>query len=95
MSLCYKLLIMVTLSCALIPTYALAKSPAQNEREETCQTAGGKWREFPNGCADFCFNVRSKKAVMCTMALMPSCDCGPDECWNPQNEQCEPNTLEW
>lgn len=44
---------------------------------EACRQAGGEWREFPDACADRC-----GQADVCAKVLTPSCDCGPQRCWN-------------
>jgi len=59
--------------------------------ETDCQTSGGTWKQFTNGCADSCELARqnSKNPIICTQATTMGCDCGEDECWN--GEECEIN----
>ena len=63
----------------------------QTDEETDCQTSGGTWKQFTNGCVDSCELARqdSNNPIMCTQATTMGCDCGEDECWN--GEECEIN----
>lgn len=53
-----------------------------------CTKDGGRWKGFPDSCADTCAFIRGSD-VGCKEVITPSCDCGPDKCWN--GEGCEFN----
>lgn len=64
-----------------------------NEEPEplhNCQTSGGTWKEFKNGCADTCA-YNADPSQMCTESLTYSCDCSPGRCWNGTG--CEQNPF--
>jgi hypothetical protein len=55
---------------------------------EECERVDGIWKDFPNGCVDFCSYARNE-SLECAEVVTDSCDCGPDRCWN--GSTCEPN----
>lgn len=57
-------------------------------KEDACVDTGGVWKEFSNSCADTCNYNRNKENIICALAIVESCDCGPDKCWN--GITCEP-----
>ncbi len=46
-----------------------------------CEEAKGVWREFGNGCVDFC-HPKFDQFSICTQALTYGCDCGKGRCWD-------------
>lgn len=48
---------------------------------DSCKKQGGVWREFGDGCGDSC-ESKINKLPICTTALVYSCDCDGDLCWN-------------
>ncbi len=63
-----------------------------SEQQNTCETAGGTWKTFNNGCVDSCDYARNPSEIICTQAITEGCDCGEDMCWN--GESCEANQPE-
>jgi hypothetical protein len=58
----------------------------------SCMNAGGTWKTFSNGCADYCeFARRNTGNIACTQVITESCDCGADKCWT--GKTCEPNNV--
>lgn len=62
------------------------------EREDACEAAGGNWEWYSNGCADTCASQSVPEGErVCTMIAGPSCNCGPEACWN--GTSCVSNPL--
>lgn len=61
-------------------------TPATSPADPNCTNSGGTWRQFSNGCADFCGTKtpdgRPNPDIACTQALTDSCDCGAGACWD-------------
>lgn len=76
------LIIMLCLFCKLNLSFAAAENNMAN-----CQNLGAKWRQFSNGCADYCAKYETEFSV-CTMALTWSCDCGEGKCYDNINNIC-------
>ncbi len=55
--------------------------PTTFDDRNICEDSKGVWRQFGNGCANNCESAFDKFA-MCTNALVFSCDCGKNRCWN-------------
>lgn len=55
--------------------------PTTFDNRNICEESKGIWRQFGNGCADTC-EAKFDKFVMCTQALVYSCECGKNRCWN-------------
>lgn len=45
-----------------------------------CVKSQGLWKEFPNGCADTCFN--KKHPGLCSSKKTQSCKCPDSKCWD-------------
>jgi hypothetical protein len=57
---------------------------------DMCTQARGKWKNFTNGCADYCeFRRETPGEIVCTQAITEGCDCGPSMCWT--GARCEQN----
>ena len=54
-----------------------------------CDSVGGTWTVFNDGCVDSCEKARNPSGIFCTQAFTFGCDCGIDKCWN--RETCEEN----
>ena len=80
-------------SAILLTVFVINNSEGKlgNPAEEKCSEGGGVWREFSNGCVDSCELERNPEIISCTQALTFGCDCGFDECWDFENENCEEN----
>lgn len=61
-----------------------------NDPKKDCEMAGGRWREFSDGCGDSCALLKGQE-IACTMAMTMACDCGSDKCWDGQ--RCVPNPV--
>ncbi|MBP7710132.1 MAG: hypothetical protein KA100_03590 [Rickettsiales bacterium] len=61
--------------------FAQTIRPTTFDDRNICEDSKGVWRQFGNGCANNCESVFDKFA-MCTNALVFSCDCGKNRCWN-------------
>jgi hypothetical protein len=57
----------------------------------SCMNAGGTWKTFSNGCADYCEFARNSANIACTQVITESCDCGINKCWT--GKTCEPNNV--
>lgn len=58
------------------------------EKQNSCETQGGKWIEFSNGCADTCGSKISGPNSICTQSLTFSCKCGEGQCWDGLKSSC-------
>ena len=58
----------------------------KEEEKAACISAGGKWKVFPDGCADKCGGGFGK---VCTLTLEESCDCGFLKCWDIKSLSCK------
>jgi hypothetical protein len=63
--------------CPICKCADISLPRSSSSDEEACSLAGGAWKQFSNGCADFCGT-----GTMCTQATMYSCDCGDGKCWD-------------
>jgi PKD repeat protein len=60
------------------PVWSCNTLPFPGELEQAvCIDSGGTWREFADGCVDYC-----GAGDICTQALTMGCDCGADACWD-------------
>src|SRR3989344_5452660 len=53
-----------------------------------CESFGGTWQTFSNGCADTCAFAKNPN-LLCTQVFTESCNCGPDKCWD--GKKCRVN----
>ncbi len=83
----------VTLSSMLAVVaffFFLSIASAQVTRSTTfddrgvCENSKGVWHQFGNGCADFCHD-KFDRFAMCTQALVFSCECGKNRCWDGES----------
>jgi hypothetical protein len=58
--------------------------PTTFDDRGVCENSKGVWRQFGNGCADFCHD-KFDRFAMCTQALVFSCECGKNRCWNGES----------
>ena len=63
--------------CAAQPN----NSCAESWRRAQCESRGGDWVQFTNGCQDFCSRHETRGPVLCTMDMPMGCDCGDGRCW--------------
>ena len=75
----------------LLPVQPPITPTSLKNRIASCESSGGVYKTFAHGCADLCEYARWNKdwGPHCDTALIDSCDCGPDKCWN--GATCEPN----
>ena len=58
--------------------------PTTFDDRGVCENSKGVWRQFGNGCADFCHD-KFDRFAMCTQALVFSCECGKNRCWDGES----------
>jgi len=56
-----------------------------------CQSKGGTWEQFTDGCVDSCSKV-SNPNLSCLQALTYGCDCGSSKCWDTTTKNCISNS---
>lgn len=70
-----------------------SQASMNTDYKSACIESGGEWKQFGNGCADNCDYVNSSEEMMCIAVITQACDCGPDRCWNSQEQSCVPNGV--
>ncbi len=55
-------------------------NPFKSQEQKICDSGGGDWKQFPNGCVDSCSS--KGEDIFCTQVLTMGCDCGEGNCWD-------------
>jgi len=75
--------------CEIRPCSEELKECIYPKSIEQCETGGGEWRLFNNGCVDSC----GSKPRICTQAVTWGCDCGATKCYGKGEGGCKTDSI--